>query len=185
MAGLDEQNEGNTLEVLVGRVGKAHGLRGEVTVQTTTDSPERRFAPGSQLRSGEGRRLVVDGLRLQSGTWVIAFAQVSDRSAAEALRGTELWADIPTDESDADPDEFHDTALVGLVVVSPQGDHLGSVARVLHLPAQDALVVRTTRGERLVPFVTELVPEVDLTAGRVVVDPIPGLFDEEGQIDAS
>lgn len=166
------------VEVLVGRVGKAHGLRGEVTVQTTTDSPEQRFAPGSQLYSQSGRRLTVSGRRLQGGNWVLAFAQVSDRSAAEALRGTELWAELPADQVQDDPDEFQDLVLVGLAVVGTDGTPLGTVDRILHLPAQDVLAVTTPGGERLVPFVEELVPEVDLTAGRIVVDPIPGLFDD-------
>ncbi len=162
----------------MGRVGKAHGLRGEVTVQTTTDSPEQRFAPGSQLHSESGRGLTVGGSRLQGGTWVVAFEQVRDRSAAEALRGTELWAELSADEAQADPDEFHDTALVGLAVIATDGTPLGTVDRILHLPAQDVLAVTTPAGERLVPFVEDLVPEVDLTRGRVVVDPIPGLFDD-------
>ncbi len=168
-------------EVLVGRIGKAHGLRGEVTIAPTTDSPEQRFAPGSQLSSPTAGVLTIRAFRRQAGHLVIAFEQATDRSAAEKLRGAELWAEV--DVSDADAEEYHDTILVGLAAVDPSGSQLGSVVRVLHLPAQDVLVLATPLGERLVPFVTELVPEVDLAGGRVVIDPIPGLLDEVPDAD--
>ncbi|MCW5952904.1 MAG: ribosome maturation factor RimM [Propionibacteriaceae bacterium] len=170
-----------TTQVLVGRIGKAHGLRGEVTVAPTTDSPEQRFAPGSQLSSPTAGRLTVRQQRWQAGTLVVAFEQAGDRSAAEALRGAELWTEI--DAGDTDAGEFHDTSLIGLAAVDPSGGPRGRVVRVLHLPAQDVLVLDTPQGERLVPFVTELVPEVDLPGGRVVIDPIPGLLDEVSDAD--
>ena len=170
------------IDVLVGRVGRAHGLRGEVTVMPTTDSPEQRFAPGSLLRSGTGATLRIRSYRWQSGTLVLGFKGAADRSAAKALRGTELWA--PADDvTDVDDDEYHDTSLIGLAVVDPEGAPLGTVARVLHLPAQDVLAVATPAGERLVPFVVDLVPEVDLAAGRVVVRPIPGLLEDVPDAD--
>ncbi|MGC3954080.1 MAG: ribosome maturation factor RimM [Propionicimonas sp.] len=170
-----------TTEVLVGRIGKAHGLRGEVTIAPTTDSPEQRFAPGSQLSSPTAGKLTVRQLRWQSGTLVVGFQQAGDRSAAEALRGAELWAEV--DAADTEDGEFHDTALIGLTAVDPSGAEIGRVARVLHLPAQDVLALDTPDGERLVPFVTELVPEVDLAAGRLVIAPIPGLLDEVPDAD--
>lgn len=168
-------------EVLVGRIGKAHGLRGEVTIAATTDSPEQRFAPGSQLSSPTAGGLTVRQSRWQAGVLVVGFEQAGDRSAAEALRGAELWAEI--DAQDTQAEEFHDTALIGLAAVDPSGSSLGAISRVLHLPAQDVLVLDTLRGERLVPFVAELVPEVDLAAGHVVIDPIPGLLDEVSDAD--
>lgn len=170
-----------TTQVLVGRIGRAHGLRGEVTIAPSTDSPEQRFAPGSQLSSPTVGVLTVRQVRWQTGTLVVAFEQAGDRSVAEALRGAELWAEI--DAGDTDDEEFHDTALIGLAAVDPSGAPLGRVARVLHLPAQDVLVLDTPRGERLVPFVAELVPEVDLAGGRLVIDPIPGLLDEVSDAD--
>lgn len=171
----------DTTQVLVGRIGKAHGLRGEVTIAATTDSPEQRFAPGSRLSSPTAGALTVRGSRHQAGLLVVAFDQALDRSAAEALRGAELWAEI--DSAEAGEDEFHDTTLIGLAAVDPAGVSLGRVARVLHLPAQDVLVIHTAAGERLVPFVAELVPEVDLAGGRLVIDPIPGLLDEVPDAD--
>lgn len=173
-----------TIGVLVGRVGKPHGLRGEVTLQPTTDSPERRFAPGSQLRTQEGHVLTVATMRWQSGMPVVTFAGTTDRSAAEQLRGLELWVAIDPVDEPLEPGAYHDSQLLGLTVQDPERSVLGRVARVLHLPAQDVLAVATPGGERLVPFVTELVPEVDLDAGFVTVRPIPGLFDEPESSDA-
>jgi 16S rRNA processing protein RimM len=167
-------------QVIVGTVGRAHGLRGEVTVRPRTDSVEDRFAVGAAVAAG-GRTLTVATQSWQQGRLVVRFAGVADRTAAEALRGLDLWAEGADDPTDAD--EFHDTALIGLAAVDPSGRPLGEVVAVQHHPAQDLLVVRTAAGERLVPFVETLVPEVDVAAGRVVIDPIPGLMDEAPDAD--
>jgi 16S rRNA processing protein RimM len=162
-------------QVIVGTIGRAHGLRGQVTVRPRTDDVEQRFAPGATVMTGD-RALTVSGHSWQQGRLVVGFAGISDRTGAEALRGLDLWADGPAEP--ADDDEFHDTALIGLAAVDPDGERLGDVVGVQHNPAQDLLVVRTQAGERLVPFVAELVPHVDPDAGHVVIDPIPGLLDE-------
>ncbi|HSK31997.1 MAG TPA: ribosome maturation factor RimM, partial [Propionicimonas sp.] len=134
-----------------------------------------RFAPGAVLQAG-GRELTVSSFNLQQGRLVVAFAGVTGRSAAEELRGLDLMAEgIPDSIGE---DEYHDSELVGLVAVDPGGTRLGEVTAVHHNPSQDLLVLRTDAGERLVPFVTELVPEVDLPGRRVVVNPIPGLLTE-------
>ena len=166
--------------VIVGTVGRAHGLRGQVTVRPRTDSVEDRFAAGATL-TADGRVLTVTGHSWQQGRLVVGFAGVGDRTAAEALRGLDLWADGPAEA--IDDDEFHDTELIGLVALDRSGARLGEVVAVQHHPAQDLLVVRTSSGEGLVPFVAELVPEVDPAAGRVVIDPIPGLLDEVPDAD--
>lgn len=166
--------------VVVGTVGRAHGLRGQVTVRPRTDSVGLRFAPGAVVWAA-GRELTVSGHGLQQGRLVVSFAGIADRSAAEALRGLDLEAEVDTGPVGAD--EYHDTTLVGLAVVSPDGAALGEVVGVQHHPAQDLLVVRTPAGERLVPFVEALVPEVDPAAGRVVVDPIPGLLEDVPDAD--
>jgi len=162
-------------QVIVGTVGRAHGLRGQVSVRPRTDSVEERFAPGSTVVAA-GRTLTVAGHSFTQGRLVVWFAGVTDRTDAEALRGLDLWADgigEPTGE-----DEFHDAELVGLTAVAPDGRTLGEVVAVEHPPLQDLLVVRTPSGDRLVPFVAALVPEVDPAGGRVVIDPIPGLLEE-------
>jgi 16S rRNA processing protein RimM len=171
------------IEVVVGRIGKPHGIRGEVTLDVRTDEPERRFAPGTTLRAeapaGADRRpssLTVARARWHQSTLLVTFEELADRNAAEAARGTVLHATIGLDETPDDPEEFYDHQLVGLDVVDVDGTSLGTVKALVHGSAQDLLTVRTADGrDALVPFVTALVPEVDLEAGRVVVADRPGL----------
>lgn len=172
-----------TIEVVVGRIGKPHGVRGEVTLDVRTDEPERRFAPGSVLRAEAPRgsaspltALTVARARWHQTTLLVTFEELADRNAAEAARGILLHATIPADETPEDPDEFYDHQLVGLAAYDLEGAQLGEVAALVHGGAQDLLVIRTPeRREALVPFVKALVPEVDLAAGRVVVADRPGL----------
>ena len=169
---------GETVDVLVGKIGRAHGLRGEVSVHVRTDEPERRFTPGASLRVGDRPRTVASA-RWHSGTLLLGLEGVTDRTAAEALRGRELWADVPAGEAPADEGEYWDRQLVGLEVLDAAGAVAGTIGEVLHLPAHDVLVVRTSGGDRLVPFVSEVVPVVDLEAGHVRVADIGGLLSDE------
>jgi 16S rRNA processing protein RimM len=179
---VSDQEQGD-IEVVVGRIGKPHGIRGEVTLDVRTDEPERRFAPGTTLRAeapaGADRRpssLTVARARWHQSTLLVTFRELADRNAAEAARGTVLHATIGLDETPDDPEEFYDHQLVGLDVVDVDGTSLGTVQALVHGSAQDLLTVRTADGrDALVPFVTALVPEVDLEAGRVVVADRPGL----------
>lgn len=168
-----------TEQVIVGTVGRAHGLRGQVSVRPRTDNIERRFAAGTVLTAA-GRPLTVASHGQQGGKLIVGFAEITDRAGAEALRGIDLWAEGDIDTADG---EFHDTALIGLAAVDPAGERLGEVIAIQHHPAQDLLVLRTPAGERLVPFVAALVPEVDPAAGRLVIDPIPGLLTEIADAD--
>jgi 16S rRNA processing protein RimM len=167
------------VQLVVGRIGRPHGVRGEVTVEVRTDEPEARFAPGSVLATdpADAGPLTVERARWHRGILLVAFAGVPDRNAAERLRGTLLVidsADIPPSD---DPDEFHDHELLGLAVVTTDGQRVGEVADVLH-HGQDLLVVRRPSGEEVyVPFVKAIVPEVDPGAGRLVIDPPPGLLE--------
>lgn len=170
------------MRVAVGRVGRPHGVRGEVTVRVTTDAPEQRFAPGTTFAvdAPDGEALTVVAARWKSGGLVVAFDGVVDRSAAEKLRGAWLTVDTADIPSSADPDEFHDAELIGLDVVTTDGRRVGTVADVLH-HGQDRLVVRgVDAAEILVPFVRALVPDVDVDGGRVVIDPPPGLLGVDG-----
>ena len=182
------------IEVVVGRIGKPHGIRGEVTLDVRTDEPERRFAPGTTLRAGApagaDRRpasLTVARARWHQSTLLVTFEELDDRNAAEAARGTVLHATIGPDDMPEDPDEYYDHQLVGLDVVDLDGTLLGQVKALVHGSAQDLLTVRTPDGrDTLVPFVSALVPEVDLDAGRIVVADRPGLVtpfpdDSDGQ----
>lgn len=174
----DEPRE--TLRLVVGRIGKAHGLRGEVTVEVRTDDPETRFAPGAVIETDPAGRgpLTVDAFRMQSGRLVLRFAGIEDRTAAEGLRNTLLIVEADPDELPDDPDEFYDHQLVGLRVVTVDGREIGTVADMLHLPTQDLFAVKRPGGrEALIPFVEEIVPEVDLKQGTVLVNPPPGLLE--------
>ena len=173
---------GAEIEVVVGRVGKPHGLRGEVTVDVRTDEPEQRFAVGAALRAvprpGSASTLstlTVSTTRWHQGVLLVRFEELEGRDAAEGARGTVLHATLPADASPADPDEFYAHQLVGLAAYDEGGTLLGEVT-ALTPGAQDLLTVRTADGrDALVPFVTALVPEVDLAAGRIVVADRPGL----------
>ncbi len=166
-----------SIEIVVGKVGRAHGLRGDVTIDVRTDEPERRFAPQTAFATPRGE-LTVQSTRWHGQRLLARFAEVVDRTAAEALRGVELRVEMPVDERPVDPEEFYDHQLVGLAVQTDAGDGVGEVAEVLHLPAQDVLVVRREgRDQSLIPFVKEIVPTVDLAANRLVVTDQPGLLD--------
>ncbi|MBQ1028140.1 ribosome maturation factor RimM [Micromonospora sp. C95] len=184
------------MQLIVGRIGKPHGIRGEVTVEVRTDEPETRFAPGMVLKTMPGANvappapdgpgvpfrtpdtLTVESARQHQGRLLVAFDGVLDRDVAEALRGTLLAVDSADVTPPEDPEEFNDHQLVGLAVVTPTGERLGEVARIDHAPASDLLVLRRPEGRTaLIPFVKAIVPEVDLAGGRVVVDPPDGLLD--------
>jgi len=170
------------VEVVVGRIGRAHGVRGEVSVDVRTDEPERRFAPGAVLRTDGGvdRALTVLAARPHGARLLVTFTEVSDRTAAESLHGAALLAALAAGERPADPEEFYDHQLVGLVVRAEGQGVVGRVSDVLHLPSQDLLVVAMDDGrESLVPFVAELVPSVDLGGGEVTVVDQPGLLADE------
>jgi 16S rRNA processing protein RimM len=183
-------------EVVVGRIGKAHGIRGELSVEPRTDEPDRRLADGTTLRvltpqgdpvSGDRpAALTIRSSRWHHGRLLVTFDSVADRDRAETLRGLLLAVEVDPTESPEDPEEFYDHQLVGLRVETTDGARVGELVAVVHGVAQDLLSVRDDAGvEMLVPFVSALVPEVDLDAGRVVVRDVPGLLapaaeDQEG-----
>ncbi len=172
-----DHTTGRQITRVVGRIGRPHGLRGEVAVQVRTDFPEQRFAVGAQLSGDAGRMLTVETVRPHSGALLVRFAGVADRDAAAQLSGLVLTADVTARPELDDPDEFYDHQLEGLAAVGSDGTALGTVREVLHAQASDLLVLETDHGEALVPFVREIVTQVDVAGGRVVLDPPPGLLD--------
>jgi 16S rRNA processing protein RimM len=170
--------------LLVARIGKPHGLRGEVTVQTHTDDPQARFVPGAiyeteaSAGSGVPRSLTLSSARLHQKTWLLGFEEIPDRTGAESLRGTRLFIDGEAAVAQEEEDAWYEDELVGLTAVDPHGTTLGEVTGLRTGAAQDQLVLRLAGGSQaLVPFVEAIVPEVDVEAGRVVVDAPPGLLE--------
>ena len=171
---------------VIARIGKPHGLLGEVTVQLHTDEPEHRLAVGTlidtEATTGTGvpRALTVRSTRVHNGVWLVAFDEIPDRTGAESLRGTRLLLDddvVAVAEVDED-DAWYEDDLVGLTAYDTSGERLGEVTGLLTGTAQDLLVVTLTDGHKvMVPFVAALVPTVDVEGGRVVVDPPPGLLE--------
>lgn len=165
--------------LVVGRVGRPHGLRGEVVVSVRTDFPEERFVPGTSFDVPGGRSLRVATTRWHSGTLLLRFDGVEDRDRAADLSGTELTVPVDDLPSLDDPDEFHDHQLVGLRAELADGTVVGEVREVAHGPGGELLVIaREGPADALVPFVRQIVPEVDLAGGRVVLTPPDGLLEE-------
>ena len=167
------------VQLVVGRIARAHGLGGEVSVEVRTDAADVRFAVGAQLDTDPSRAepLTVLRSRWHSGRLLVTFDGIADRTMAESLRGTWLTVDSST-SPESDVDEFWDHDLVGLEAVSMTGDALGVVEDVVHPPGAPLLVVRRPDGtEALVPFVQEIVPTVDVVGRRLVLDPPEGLFE--------
>lgn len=170
----------------MGRIGRPHGVRGEVSVDVRTDDPDARFTDGVVLQTepAEAGPLRVVASRPHSGRLLVTFEGVADRTAAEALRGVMLTIDTAALPRLDDPEEYYDHQLVGLVAVlagNSRSPRIGEVADVLHLPGGDTLVLRLDDGERevLVPFVRAIVPVVDLPGGRLELAPPEGLFDAD------
>ena len=171
-------------QLRVGRLTKAHGLKGAIKVELYTDAPERRFVPGAvftlQVPTSSpwhGKTLELVELRWYNLQPVAFFAGVTDRSAAEGLIKAILWVDHDLAAASDEEDAWYDHQLVGLKVVR-DGIHIGVVSQVDHLPAQDLIHVTTDAGEVLVPFVKAIVPTVDIQSGTLTVTPPAGLFEE-------
>lgn len=176
-------NESQLITVSVGTVGKAHGLKGEVSLILRTDVPEDRLYQGAQLEVAEASyeipTVTVEKTRIQQGRWYVKFAEIVDRTAAEKFRGATLNVTLNRDEEFAeDPDAWYPEELKGLAVKTPTGEVLGKVLDLQNYPAHDVLLVRAVSGEKvMLPFVEEFVPEIDLDAQEVIATPPGGLFD--------
>lgn len=180
--------EGRT-QLRVGRLTKAHGLKGAVKVEMYTDAPERRFVPGAVFSlqvptssAWHGKTLELIELKWFNAQPVAFFKGVPDRSAAEKLVKAILWIDHDPNEA-PEEDAWFNHQLIGLTVIR-DGKKVGTLAQVDHFPGQDLLTVTTDNGDVLVPFVKSIVASVDIEAGEMVVTPPPGLFEEIAE-DAS
>ena len=171
------------MDLVVGRIAKAHGITGEVVVDVRTDDPDARFIAGESMRLKRGRdggetQVLIESVRPHGGRLLIRLRGVSDRDGAEALRGGLFMVDSAELPPIEDPDEFYDHQLEGLVVRTADGDAVGTVAEVLHTAAGELLSVRTDADDEiLVPFVSAIVTSVSLADGVIEIDPPEGLLD--------
>lgn len=182
------RQERHKVQLVVARIGRAHGIKGEVTVEVRTDEPELRLGPGAVLATepaGAGPLTIETG-RVHSGRLLLRFEGVRDRTAAEALRNTLLIAEVDPAELPEDPEEFYDHQLMDLDVVLADGTEIGRITEITHLPSQDLFIVERPDGsEVMIPFVEEIVAEIDLAEQRAVITPPPGLIDTSQAVIAS
>ena len=171
-------------QLRVGRLTKAHGLKGAIKVELYTDAPERRFVPGAVFSlqvptssDWHGKTLELIELKFYNAQPVAFFAGVLDRSTAETLIKAILWIEHDPAEKSDEEDAWFDHQLIGLAVLR-DGVRVGTISQIDHFPAQDLITVDTPTGDVLVPFVKAIVASVDIEAGTMTVTPPLGLFEE-------
>jgi len=165
------------MKLNVGRIGKAHGILGEATIEVRTDEAEDRFALGTVLETESHGNLTVASARVHNGILLLSFEGIEDRNAIEMLRNELLYADVDIEAPGVDEDDYHVLQLIGCKAFLVDGDEFGEVSEVLNLPGQDVLVIKSGSTETLIPFVRQLVPIVDIKARRMTV--IPPLIEGE------
>lgn len=176
------------MQLVVARIGRAHGIKGEVTVEVRTDEPELRLGPGAVLLTDPASAgpLTIESGKVHSGKLLLRFEGVRDRNAAEALRNTLLIAEVDPEEMPEEEDEYYDHQLMDLDVVLADGTEIGRITEISHLPSQDLFIVERPDGtELMIPFVSSIVTEIDLEEQRAVIDPPPGLIDDRAVIVSS
>ena len=159
------------MRLLVGRIGRAHGILGEATIEVRTDHPENRFAIGARAQTDAHGDLVITSHRVHNGILLLGFDNITDRSGIEKLRDTLLYCDVDIDAESESEDDYHVLQLIGSTAVLESGQEFGVVSDVINLPGQDLLAINTPRGEVLVPFVHQWVPVVDVKNRKLTVIP--------------
>ena len=168
------------MKLAIARIGRPHGVKGEVTIELLTDLPEERFSVGKVIESDSGIHptLEISRVRIHQGIWMLTFNEIKDRTMAERVRNSRLYSEIDIDEEVGDEDSiFHIEELRGLRVIDHDGAVIGSVTGVQNLPGQDLLEIETPRGQRLIPMVHQFIREIDIEAGRITVEIPAGLMD--------
>ena len=168
--------------VIIGRLRKPHGIRGEMTLEVLTDHPEARFHPGAVIFVGPRQvPLTLRSVRPFRDGLLVAFEGYPDRSAVEIFRNQ--WITIPAEEVAApeSEDEYYDFEVLGLEVVTEEGRVLGSLVEILETGANDVFIVEPEQGPPiLLPVIDEVIRELDFEAGRIVVRLLPGLLPDSG-----
>ncbi len=159
------------MRLLVGRIGRAHGILGEATIEVRTDDPETRFAMGARVETDKFGDLTIISGRVHNGILLLGFEGITDRNGIEKYKDTLLYSEVDIDEQNEDEDDYHVLQLIGCIAYLENGDKFGEVSDVINLPGQDLLAIQTSHGETLIPFVHQLVPVVDIKAKRMTVIP--------------
>ena len=159
------------MRLLVGRIGRAHGILGEATIEVRTDNPEERFAIGNRVQSDAHGDLVIKSYRVHNGILLLGFENIAERNAIEKLRDTLLYCEVDIDAPAKCEDDYHVLQLIGCTALLESGKEFGTVSDVINLPGQNLLAITTSTGEVLLPFVHQLVPIVDVKNRRVTVIP--------------
>lgn len=159
------------MRLLVGRIGRAHGILGEATIEVRTDNPEERFALGARVQTEARGDLVITSHRVHNGILLLGFENIVDRNAVEELRDTLLYSDVDIDAESKYEDDYHVLQLIGCMALLESGQEFGTVSDVINLPGQDLLAINTPTGEVLIPFVHQLVPTVDIKNKKLTVIP--------------
>lgn len=159
------------MRLLVGRIGRAHGIHGEATIEVRTDNPEDRFAIGARVQTDTHGELLITSHRVHNGILLLGFENIADRNAVEKLRDTLLYCDVDIDAESEYEDDYHVLQLIGCAALLESGKEFGTVSDVINLPGQDLLAINTPDGEVLIPFVHQLVPSVDVKNKKLTVIP--------------
>ena len=171
---------------MVGRIGRAHGILGEATIEVRTDLPQERFFVGNSFAADppEHGPLTIETVRYNNGTLLLKFKECADRTRVETLRDTLLLAEVDVTPDSSQVDDYHVQQLIGLSVIDIRAKQVGILEDVLNLPGQDLLVIRHENKEILLPFVLDFVPVVDLEKRSITITPPSGLFHVESEIEA-
>ncbi len=159
------------MRLIVGRIGRAHAISGEATIEVRTADPDRRFAIGAQVDTDAHGKLTISSGRVHNGILLLGFVGITDRNGIEKLKDTLLYAEVDINEESDNKDEYHVLQLIGCTAYLENGDKYGVVSDVINLPSQDLLSITSPNGESLIPFVHQLVPSVDIKAKRIIVIP--------------
>jgi len=159
------------MRLLVGRIGRAHGIAGEATIEVRTDEPENRFAIGARVQTDDHGDLLITSHRWHNGILLLGFENISDRNGIETLRDTLMYCEVDINAPGDDADDYHVLQLIGCTAFLQSGEKFGEVRDVINLPGQDVLAIDTANGEVLIPFVRQLVPEVDIKNKKMTVIP--------------
>ncbi len=165
------------MQLVVGRIGRAHGVQGEATVEVRTDQPDQRFAVGATVSTEDGRNLIITGNRWHNKILLLSFAGITDRDQVEQLRDQLVSTEVNTE--DQEPGEYHFQQLIGCQVKLEDSKDIGVVREIIQLPGQDLLGIDTPNGEVLIPMVKQIIIAIDIDAKLIVVNPPEGLLDVE------